>query len=195
MAETLKQAQGIIVAGVGGQGAITLAQLILGAAWRSGYHVIQSEVHGMSQRGGAVNAHVVFDSEPVTSPTIMEGGADVLIGMEPLETLRYVHMIKKEGAVISSLAPIKNMATYPDETSVIDALKQVPDVKMVDTVANAKELGNKHAGNMTLLGMASNYMPIDVELWKRIFTERFQAKGEKIINMNIEAFQFGRNLK
>ncbi len=195
MTKTLDKAQGIIVAGVGGQGAITLAQLILGAAWRSGYSCLQSEVHGMSQRGGAVNAHIVFDTQIVTSPIIMEGAADVLVGMEPLETLRYVNMVGKGGAIISSISPIKNMAAYPEEETVMNGLKEVPNVMLVDTAANAKTLGNKHAGNMTLLGLASNYIPIENDIWELILTERFQAKGEKVIQKNIEAFAFGRALK
>lgn len=194
MVQVLDKAQGIIVAGVGGQGAITLAQLILGAVWRSDYHCLQSEVHGMSQRGGAVNAHIVFDSKEVTSPTIMEGTADVLIGMEPLETLRYLHMVKDGGHIVSSLTPIVNMASYPEESTVLDAVKQVEGIHLVDTEANAKTLGNKHAGNMTLLGLASNFIPLDKDIWNSILEERFKAKGEKVIGRNKEAFAFGREL-
>ena len=194
MAKELEKAQGIIVAGVGGQGTITLAQLILGAAWRSKYHCLQSEVHGMSQRGGAVNAHIVFDSQPVTSPTIEEGSADLLIGMEPLETLRYVHMVKKEGNIISSLSPIVNMGNYPEESTVIDAVKKVDDIHLVDTDACSKELKNRHAGNVILLGMASKFLPMEQELWLSIFEERFKVKGDKIIQKNKEAFEYGRNL-
>ena len=193
MTGTLEKSQGIIVAGVGGQGAITLAQLILVAAWRCGYCCMQSEVHGMSQRGGAVNAHVVFDDEPVTSPTVMEGDTDILIGMEPLETLRYVHMVKKKGIVISSLVPIKNIVAYPNEEEVLEALRQVPNIALVDTRDNAKRPSDRQAGNMTLLGLASHYMPIDAAVWSDIFKERFTPKGEKVVQTNIEAFEFGRN--
>ena len=194
MAKQLDKAIGVIVAGVGGQGAITLAQLILGAAWRSDYQCLQSEVHGMSQRGGAVNAHIVFDSETVTSPLITEGCADLLIGMEPLETLRYVHLVKADGVIISAIKPIINMDFYPEIDEVLEALKTVAGIHLVDTVANARKLGNKHAGNMTLLGLATNYLPIEVDIWSKILTESFQSKGDKVINKNIEALNFGRNL-
>lgn len=194
MTPVLEKAQGIIVAGVGGQGAITLAQLILGAAWKSDYYCLQSEVHGMSQRGGAVNAHIVFDSAPVTSPTIMEGAADVLIGMEPLETLRYIHMVKQDGNVISSTSPLVNMPTYPDESQVISAINEIDDIHLVDTDECAKTLKNRHAGNVVLLGMASKFLPMEQELWHSIFEERFKTKGEKIIHKNVEAFTYGRNL-
>ena len=194
MTPILDKAQGIIVAGVGGQGAITLAQLILGAAWKSDYFCLQSEVHGMSQRGGAVNAHIVFDSAPVTSPTIMEGAADVLIGMEPLETLRYIHMVKKDGNVISSTSPLINMSTYPEESQVLSAIKEIDGIHLVDTNESTKTLKNRHAGNVILLGMASKFLPMEQDLWHTIFEERFKAKGEKVIQKNIEAFTHGRNL-
>jgi len=194
MTKVLDKAQGIIVAGVGGQGAITLAQLILGAAWKSNYHCLQSEVHGMSQRGGAVNAHIVFDSGPVTSPTIMEGSADVLIGMEPLETLRYIHMVKKDGHIISSTSPLVNMSTYPDESKVQAAIEEIEGIHLVDTDETSKQLKNRHAGNVILLGMASTFLPMEHDLWNSIFEERFQTKGEKVVQKNIEAFAFGRNL-
>ncbi len=195
MAEKLNRTQNIIVAGVGGQGAITLAQLVLGAAWRSGYYCMQSEVHGMSQRGGGVSAQIVFDSEPVTSPLAMEGTVDVLISMEPLEALRYLHLMKKDGVVISSKTPIINMAAYPEKDSVFNALDKVSNLTMVDTDAHSKELKNKHAGNIVLLGMASHYLPITIDLWKRIFQERFGAKGEKMVEKNIEAFEVGRSIR
>ncbi len=190
----LDKAYGVIVAGVGGQGAITVAQLLLGAVWRSGYYCLQSEVHGMSQRGGAVNAHVVFDSEPVTSPIIEEGTADVLVGIEPLETLRYVGMMKEGAVIVSSKSPIKNMASYPEESQVFSELEKVPNMELVDTEGYAKELKNRHAGNVILLGMASKNLPIELDTWKSVIAERFQAKGEEVINKNIEAFEFGRNL-
>lgn len=195
MAEKLDKTQNIIVAGVGGQGAITLAQLILGAAWRSGYYCMQSEVHGMSQRGGGVSAQIIFDSEPVTSPLVMEGMVDVLVSMEPLEALRYLHLMKKDGVVISSKTPVINMAAYPDEESVFEALDQVSNLTMVDTDAHSKALKNKHAGNIVLLGLASHDLPITTDIWKQIFQERFGAKGEKVVEKNVEAFEVGRNLK
>ena len=185
---------GVIVAGVGGQGAITVAQLLLGAAWRSEYHCLQSEVHGMSQRGGAVNAHVVFDSVPVTSPIISEGTADLLIGIEPLETLRYISMLRSDAQIISSIAPVKNMDTYPEEEKIFAQLKKLSNVTLIDTEKYAKELSYRHAGNMILLGVASKHLPIEEKIWKQILEERFKSKGQEVIDKNFQAFEFGRNL-
>lgn len=193
MPKKLEKTQSIIVAGVGGQGAITLARLILSAAWRCGFFCLQSEVHGMSQRGGAVNAQVLFDSEPVSSPTAMEGSTDVLIGMEPLETLRYLHMVKWDGVVVCALAPVRNMADYPQEERVLAALERVPGLLQVDTEAHAKRLGSKHAGSMALLGAASDHLPIEADAWQSVIEESFRTKGEKVVRTNVEAFESGRN--
>jgi len=181
------------VAGVGGQGAITIAQLVLGAAWKSGAHVLQSEIHGMSQRGGEVSAHIVFGEGEVTSPTIEEGTANVLLGLEPLECLRYVHFLKSGARVISSTTPIVNMDNYPQEKEVTSALGELDAVTLVDSSALSKELGFVQGGNMALLGMASTHLPIKKQFFEEAISERFQAKGKKIIEKNIKAFNHGRN--
>lgn len=184
---------GVIVCGVGGQGAITVAQLVLGAAWRGGYKTLQSEVHGMSQRGGSVNAQILFSKEEVTSPILMEGTGDVLVGIEPLETLRYLPLLKEDALVVSSLTPVINMAGYPDPDAVIEEVKSVDGVVTVETDKVAKELKNPHAGNIVLLGIAAKKMPFTLEHWESVIAERFQAKGEVVINKNIEAFKYGFN--
>lgn len=194
MDNTFKKERGVIVAGVGGQGAVTLARLILLAVYRAGFQCLQSEVHGLSQRGGAVSAHVVYGTEPVSSPAVMDGDADILIGMEPLETLRYVHMVKKDGTVISSLVPIKNMPNYPQEHTVKDAVLRISGVKTIDADKDTKNFGNKHAGSMSLLGLASNYLPVELDIWDRVLSEYFMKKGQKIVDMNVSAFGFGRSL-
>ncbi len=186
---------GIIVAGVGGQGAITLAQLILGAAWKEGYFVHQAEVHGMSQRGGSVNAHILFDNKEVSSPVVMQGAGDLLIGMEPLETLRYLKLMNKEANVVSSMIPIKNMDSYPVAEKVIHELKQVTNSILIDTDKYTSKLKNPKAGNIILLGVASKFLPIKDKTWHSIINERFAGKDNTVIKKNIEAFEFGRKLK
>jgi indolepyruvate ferredoxin oxidoreductase beta subunit len=190
----LKKAQNIIIAGVGGQGAVTIAQLVLGAAWRSNYYVLQSEVHGMSQRGGEVNAQIIFDSKPVTGPVVGEGEGDLLIGLEPLETLRYVKYLSENAKIISSNAPIVNMAGYPEDQELIYELERL-DAQILNTTQIARELKNMHAGNMAVLGAAAVHMPIEKDLWAKIIEERFAVKGDRIIQKNIEAFNYGYNLK
>lgn len=194
MTKQIDKPVGVIIAGVGGQGTLTLAQLVIGAAWKSGLYCLQSEVHGMSQRGGAVNAHVTMDSKPVSSPLLLDGSADLLIGMEPLETLRYLNYVNKDGFVVSSTSPIKNIPNYPEDAAVISEVKKIEGVITVDTNETSKTLKNKHAGNIILLGMASAHLPIKDQTWFDVFEERFSTKGDKVIQKNIEAFNYGKNL-
>lgn len=190
----MNKAEGIIIAGVGGQGALTIAQLVLGAAWKSKFHVLQSEVHGMSQRGGAVNAHILFDTEPVTSPIVMEGDAEYLVSMEPLEALRYLPFMNKNGIMIVSTIPVRNMDNYPDLEKVLAELKNISGVKLIDTDKYAKELNYRNAGNMILLGALSVHLPFSEEIWKQTIIERFKDKGEKVIEQNMIAFNLGKKL-
>ena len=194
MEKLIKRPYGVIVAGVGGQGAITLAQLILVAAWKSGYFVHQAEVHGMSQRGGSVNAHVLFDTKEVSSPVVMQGSGDLLIGMEPLETLRYLYLLGKDACVISSVVPIKNMTEYPDTEKVLTELKATSGITLVEIDKHSKTLNNEKAGNMILLGIASKHLPVRSDIWEKVIYERFKQKGEEVVYKNIEAFGFGREL-
>ncbi|MBF0441641.1 MAG: indolepyruvate oxidoreductase subunit beta [Oligoflexales bacterium] len=182
----------IIVVGVGGQGAITVAQLLMGAAWTGGYHALQSEVHGMAQRGGSVTAQVIFDKKPVTSPLIMEGTGDLLIGLEPLESLRYLALLKKDARLVVSNEPIINMDNYPDEQGLFSELSKISGIEIIDTRAHAKTLNNKKSGNMVILGKASCYLPIEISVWRDAIAARFSSKGDEVIRKNIEAFEFGR---
>jgi indolepyruvate ferredoxin oxidoreductase, beta subunit len=194
MEKLIKRPYGVIVAGVGGQGTITMAQLILGAAWKSGYFVHQAEVHGMSQRGGSVNAHVLFDTKEVSSPVVMEGSGDLLIGLEPLETLRYLYLLGKNACLISSVVPIKNMTEYPDIDKVLSEFKTVSNVTLVEIDKHSKTLNNRKAGNMILLGIASKHLPVRNDIWEMVIFERFEQKGKDVVHKNIEAFEFGREL-
>ncbi len=185
---------GVIVAGVGGQGAVTVAQLILGAAWKSGYHVLQSEVHGMSQRGGSVNAQILFDKKEVTSPLITEGRCNLLISLEPLETLRYLSWMSPDAHILTANGPVKNMQGYPADEELFAELGRNPNIVTLDTETFKKELNNRHAPNMILLGASSKLMPFTEDVWSQVIRERFSAQSEEIIQKNLIAFDFGRKL-
>ncbi len=184
----------VVVAGVGGQGVVTLSQLIMGAAWKSGYFAIQSEVHGMSQRGGSVNAHILFDKVEVSSPTILEGSAILLLGMEPLEALRYFNLLAKDAAVICSTSPVRNMPIYPNVDMLISELNKIENTLLIDTDKVSEELSSKGASNMVLLGAASKRLPFTDEIWHQTIKERFAGKDQSVIDKNIEAFNYGKNL-
>ncbi len=185
---------GVIIAGVGGQGAVTLSQLVITAAWKSNYNAVQSEVHGMSQRGGSVNAQILISKYPVTSPTILEGTASLLIGMEPLETLRYFNLLAPEAKVITSISPVKNMQNYPDIDEIINEIKKNNNSLLLDTLKISQELNNKGAGNIVLLGVASKSLPFTSEIWKETIINRFQDKAKSVIDANLKAFEYGEHL-
>ncbi len=190
---TNKRHYELILSGVGGQGVLTVAKIVLQAALFDGLKGLQSEVHGMSQRGGAVNAQIVLDDNAVTSPLVVEGNTDMLISLEPLEGLRYLEMLKKDAVLISSTIPLKNMNNYPEDKKIIKALKEFPKNYLFDTAEHAKTLNNRHAGNITLLGFASKFLSIKEDSWILAIKEAFAHKAD-VLEKNIEAFKFGRNL-
>ncbi len=185
---------GIILAGVGGQGVLSLAQIVLEALRRSGFHALQSEIHGMSQRGGSVHAQVCFAEAPLSSPILDEGSADLLISLEPLEALRYVAMLRMGGHLVVSEEPQTDMEGYPPLEDVYGALKAVRGCHLLDTEDLARRLRHKQAGGMALLGMASHFLPVPDEVWSDVIAQRFAAKGPRITDKNLEAFQAGRDL-
>jgi len=185
---------GIVLSGVGGQGVLSLAQIVLEALRRSGLHALQSEIHGMSQRGGSVHAMVCFSDVPLTSPIIDEGCADLLIALEPLEALRYISMLRMNGHLVVSEEPQVNMEGYPPIDDIYAALKAVRGAHLIDTEDLARKLSHKQAGGMALLGMASKFLPVTDEVWFDVIRQRFEAKGARVTEKNIEAFNAGRGL-
>ncbi len=185
---------GIVLAGVGGQGILSMAQILLEALRRSGLHALQSEIHGMSQRGGSVQAQVCFADTPLTSPLIEEGGADLLIALEPLEALRYVSMLRISGHLVTAEDPVADMEGYPPLEDVHRALRAVRGAHLLDTESLARKLAHKQAGGMAILGLASRFLPVPEETWREVIAQRFEAKGARIVEKNLEAFSAGRQL-
>ena len=185
---------GIVLCGVGGQGVLSLAQIVLEALRRSGLQALQSEIHGMSQRGGSVHAQVCFSEVPLSSPIIDEGCADLLIALEPLEALRYVSMLRMNGHLVVSEEPSVNMDGYPPLDDVYAALKAVPGAHLVDTEDLARKLNHRQAGGMALLGMASKFLPVSYEVWRDVIVQRFESKGARVTEKNMEAFETGRGM-
>jgi indolepyruvate ferredoxin oxidoreductase beta subunit len=185
---------GIVLSGVGGQGVLSLAQIVLEALRRSGLFALQSEIHGMSQRGGSVHAQVCFSDVPLSSPIIDEGCADLLIALEPLEALRYVAMLRMNGHLVVAEEPQTDMEGYPPLEDVYAALKAVRGGHLVDTEDLARRLNHRQAGGMALLGMASRFLPVTDTVWKDVITQRFEAKGARVTEKNLEAFEAGRGL-
>jgi indolepyruvate ferredoxin oxidoreductase beta subunit len=182
----------IILAGVGGQGILSIAAVIGIAALENGLHIKQSEVHGMSQRGGAVLSHLRISDQEIYSSLIPTGEADMILSVEPMELLRYIPFLKKGGFLISNTKPIKNIDNYPEIDKLFNEINLHKDRILLDADVLAKKAGNIRAANMVMLGAAADHMVLKNEHLLEGIKSIFKAKGERIIDLNIEAFNLGR---
>jgi len=182
----------IIMAGVGGQGILSIATILGEAATRKGLYLKQSEVHGMSQRGGAVESNFRLSTEPICSDLIGTGKADMIIAMEPMEALRYVQYLSKDGIIFTSSVPFNNIVNYPDYDIVKKELESFPHVASLDIEAAASKIGNPKGSNMVLLGMAASYIKIlDPSQIRDAISVIFASKGANVIEANLKAFDEG----
>lgn len=184
--------QDIILAGVGGQGIISIATVIAGAALEEGLEVKQAEVHGMSQRGGAVQSHLRLSRARIWSDIIPQGEADLVLSVEPLEALRYLDYLRPDGMVIASRAPFVNITNYPDLETVLDKIREIPRHLIIDSEKLAKEAGSSRTQNMVLLGAASGRLMVREESLFRFIRSLFERHGENIVAANLKAFALGR---
>ena len=189
----------VVLAGVGGQGVLSVAAIIAQAALKEGLEVRQSEVHGMAQRGGAVLAHLRMANNGIASDLVPRGGADLILSMEPLESLRYVAWLSPKlangqpGAIVSAAEALVNIPNYPDLNGIIQAIKSFPLYRVVEAAALAKEAGLAKSVNMVMVGAASAFLPIKTETLKGTIKETFANKDPAIAEANIKAFELGRS--
>lgn len=182
----------IILCGVGGQGILSIATIIGEAATKAGLHLKQAEVHGMSQRGGDVQSNLRLSTDPIYSDLIPMGGTDVVISMEPMESLRYLPYLSKSGTIVTSSKPFINIPNYPDEAALNAELDALPSVIKLDIESIAKDAGNARGANMVLLGMAAPFIEIvTVEQLRDAIAVIFARKGEKVVEGNLKAFDMG----
>jgi indolepyruvate ferredoxin oxidoreductase beta subunit len=184
--------QDIILAGVGGQGIISIAYVIDHAAMKDGLNFKQSEVHGMAQRGGAVQSHLRLSSGRIWSDLISKGGADIVLSVEPLEALRYLDYLKPEGVVVASSVPYRNIPDYPELDAVLEAVRRTGRHVIVDSEKLAREAGNVRAQNMVMLGAASPFLALKEESLRASIELLFQAKGPVVLQANLKAFELGQ---
>ena len=182
----------IILAGVGGQGILSIATIIGQAALSEGLYIKQAEVHGMSQRGGDVQSNLRISSDVIQSDLIPLGGADIIIAMEPMEALRYQPWLKADGWVITASTPFVNIPNYPDIEEIRSRLKRLPRVISIDIEALAKANMMPKAANMILLGAASDALGMDFDILRQAVRTIFAATGEAVVEMNLKALQLGR---
>lgn len=185
----------IVLASVGGQGGLSIATVIATAATEDGLSVRQSEVHGMSQRGGAVVANLRLSDRPVASPLISVGGGSMILSMEPLESLRYLQYLSPEGCLVVANKPVLNIPDYPEIEKVYEAIRSFPKSTLVDSERLGREVGSARASNMVMVGVASKKLPIRPETLEKAISSLFARKGERIVDINLKAFRAGRALE
>ena len=184
----------ILIAGVGGQGILTIAAIIDYAAMQQGLYLKQAEVHGMSQRGGAVQSHLRISDHEIYSDLITLGEADLIISLEPMEALRYLPYLADNGTLITATKPFVNIPDYPETEQLLEVIRQ-QGVKhyFVDADRLALVAGNPKSINVVMVGAASRHTGIEPELLQSSLYHLFEAKGDAITQSNARAFALGYN--
>lgn len=184
----------IILSGVGGQGILSIAAVIGEAALQDGLYMKQAEVHGMSQRGGDVQSNLRISDQPIASDLIPKGHADLIISLEPMEALRYLPYLKKDGWVVTNSEPFVNIPTYPEIDKVMDELNKLPNKVILDVEKIAKEVASARSANIVMLGAAAPFLGIDYDKIEQGVRSIFGRKGEDIVNMNLKALAAGNEV-
>ncbi|MCB9897927.1 MAG: indolepyruvate oxidoreductase subunit beta [Planctomycetes bacterium] len=182
----------IVLAGVGGQGVLSVAAVLAEAARREGFCVQQTELHGMSQRGGAVQAFLRIADAPVHSDFVSHGTADLVLALEPLEALRQVAYLKPGGLLLTAADPVENIPDHPGREQVLAWIATLPRTAVVEAAELAREAGAPRALNTVMVGAASGVLPLRVEILRACLCEAFAAKGERVVQQNLAAFEAGR---
>ncbi|RPH34397.1 MAG: indolepyruvate oxidoreductase subunit beta [Bacteroidales bacterium] len=182
----------IILGGVGGQGILSIAAAIGLAALKNNLHLKQSEVHGMSQRGGDVQSHLRISSKPIASDLIPKGKADLIISVEPMEGLRYLPFLSKDGWLVTNITPFNNIADYPSIEDLLKQIKAFPNHIAIDADAIAKAAGSSRSSNIVMLGAASPFIDIPYERLEDGIRQLFGKKGDELVNTNLKALKAGR---
>ncbi len=182
----------IILAGVGGQGILSIAATLGAAALNENYYLKQAETHGMSQRGGAVVSHLRISDKPIYSDLISLGTADIILSVEPMESLRYLPYLSKKGSLVTNTTEFINIPNYPDLEKTFRNLVEKINIIKIDADKIAHEIGNPKASNMVMLGAASPFIDIGEQIIIKGIKTIFKSKGEKIVDLNVLAFEAGR---
>lgn len=182
----------IILSGVGGQGILSIAAVIGQAALKDGLYMKQAEVHGMSQRGGDVQSNLRISNHPIASDLIPTGQCDLIISLEPMEALRYLPYLSKDGWLVTNAVPFVNIHNYPSEQAIKTEIDKLPHHIMLDVNHTAKEIGNARTANIVLLGATIPFLGISYEKIQESIRDIFQRKGESIVTLNLQALEAGK---
>lgn len=184
----------IILAGVGGQGILSVAAVIGMAALDHDLDVKQAEVHGMSQRGGAVQSHLRLADYKIASDLIPQGETDIILSIEPMESLRYLPFLSPEGWLITNTKPFKNIPDYPEMDKILSEINSLQNSIAVDAEAIAKEIGSVRSSNIVMVGAASPFLEIPYEKLQGGIRQIFGSKGKEIVELNLRALDAGHEL-
>jgi indolepyruvate ferredoxin oxidoreductase beta subunit len=184
--------QDIILAGVGGQGILSIAYVIDNAALAEGLFFKQAEVHGMAQRGGAVQSHMRLSDGTIWSDLIPKGEADMILSVEPLEALRYLDHLRPDGIVVTSSTPYRNIPDYPEIDRVLEAVRRAPRNVVLDAEKLAKEAGTVKAQNIVLLGAAAAFLILKETSLVQTIETLFRGRGAQVLEANLKAFELGK---
>ena len=182
----------IVLAGVGGQGILSIATVLGFAAIENSLYLKQAETHGMSQRGGAVQSYLRLSDKPIYSDLISYGKADLILSVEPMESLRYLPYLSPEGYIVTSVNPFVNIGDYPDVATVLSEISKQPKSVLIDAEQLAREAGNVKASNMVMLGAATPFIDISIQSVENGIRSLFSKKGEDVVNLNLKALHAGR---
>jgi indolepyruvate ferredoxin oxidoreductase beta subunit len=182
----------IVLAGVGGQGVLSLAVAIASAAIQEKLRVKQSEVHGMAQRGGAVMSTLRLSDREIASDLVPRGTAKIILSMEPMESLRYLPYLSPEGTLVTSANPVRNIPDYPDVDGLLGQIRALPRSIVVDAEKLARDAGSARATNMVMVGAATYLLPIKAEAIETAVRSIFARKGEKVVEVNLRALRAGQ---
>jgi indolepyruvate ferredoxin oxidoreductase beta subunit len=187
-----KMKSDIILAGVGGQGILSIAAGIGLAAVKSNLYIKQAEVHGMSQRGGDVQSNLRISDKPIASDLIPHGKANLILSVEPMEGLRYLPYLSKDGWLVTNITPFNNITNYPEMIELMKAIESIPNHIALDADAIAKEVGSSRSSNIVMLGAASPFIDIPFEKLEDGIRQLFGRKGNEVVEVNLKALRAGR---
>lgn len=182
----------IVLSGVGGQGILSIAATLGTAALENNLYLKQSEIHGMSQRGGDVQSSMRISDKDINSDLIPLGGADLILSVEPMEALRHLPYLKKEGWVVTNSTPFENIPNYPNLEDIHAEIKKIKNHILIDADAIASEIGSKRSSNIVMLGAASPFIDIPLAIIEDGIRKIFGRKGDDVVNKNLEALHAGR---
>jgi indolepyruvate ferredoxin oxidoreductase beta subunit len=182
----------IILSGVGGQGILSIAATIGLAALSNDLCLKQSEVHGMSQRGGDVQSHLRISDKPFLSDLIPYGKADLIISVEPMESLRYLPWLSEKGWIVTNSNAFINIPDYPSLEDIMKEIRQIKNHIIIDADGIAKASGSARSGNIVILGAASPFIDMPFGSLENAIRKLFARKGDQVVDANLKALIAGR---